>query len=84
METMNLTCNICKNPNAICNCDTNSSWENFDKTIQDFCSGKADLFYKVNYTPLSISTMTVCFNFNKFIDLNLLRTKFSKNKTTDI
>jgi hypothetical protein len=80
METLNLMCNICKNPNSICNCDNSGhSWENFDNTIQNNCIGKSDLIHKVNYTTLSISTMTVCFNFNKFIDLKILKEKFSNN-----
>ena len=37
------------------------------------CNGKLDILNGVNYTSVSISTMTVCFNFNQFVDLKLLK-----------
>ena len=104
METMDMMCNKCNNPNFICKCDIgnisnisniggisnvgniggiggigNNSWENFDKIIENNCTGKSDLVHKVKYTSLNISTMTVCFNFNKFIDLKLLKEKLPSN-----
>jgi len=74
-----MICQLCREPNSICKCGISNHWESFDKTIENSCTGKSDLVNKVKYTTLNISTMTVCFNFNKFIDLNLLKENFSKN-----
>ena len=65
MESLN--CILCKNPTFICHCDT--SWNAFD-TLQTL--GKTDHVNRVVYTPLSVSTMTVCFNFNQFVNLKVL------------
>ena len=62
METV--ICKICNCPTFICLCESENSLE-----------GKLDTLNGVNYTSISISTMTVCFNFNQFIDLNLLKEK---------
>ena len=61
METMDMMCNKCNSPNFICKCDLgnvveNNSWENFDKVIENNCTGKSDLVNKVKYTSLNIST----------------------------
>jgi TATA-box binding protein (TBP) (component of TFIID and TFIIIB) len=67
MET--LLCKICDHPTFICKCDSN--WKNFDVLIKDVCCGKIE--NDVVYTPLSISTMTICFKFNQFVNLQLLK-----------
>jgi TATA-box binding protein (TBP) (component of TFIID and TFIIIB) len=41
--------------------------------------GKTDTINEVVYTDISISTMTVCFNFNQFINLKLLNEKLPEN-----
>jgi len=63
MESLN--CNLCKNPTFLCHCDT--SWKSFD-SLQNLGKTENDIVY----TNLSISTMTVCFNFNQYIDLKCL------------
>jgi len=65
MESLN--CLLCKNPTFICNCD--KSWDSFNLLNN---LGKIDTFNCVEYTDLSISTMTVCFNFNQPINLKIL------------
>ena len=67
MET--LLCKTCNNPTFICNCDT--TWKTFNDTLVSKCSGKNE--NGIVYTSLSISTMTICFNFNQFIDLQHLK-----------
>ena len=67
MESTN--CSICENPTFMCKCD--SSWQFFDKILSDNCKGKQE--NNVKYTDISISTMTVCFNFNQYINLKLLK-----------
>jgi TATA-box binding protein (TBP) (component of TFIID and TFIIIB) len=62
METV--ICKKCNCPTFMCLCEDENSLE-----------GKLDTLNGVNYTSISISTMTVCFNFNQFIDLNLLKEK---------
>ena len=71
METVNSFCEICKNPIFICKCD--STWNYFDKCLTDNCLGKSE--NGVAFSSLNISTMTICFNFNQFINLNLLKEK---------
>jgi len=66
MET--LTCTRCSNPTFMCQCD--HTWETFEKLLES-CKGKSE--EGVVYTDINISTMTVCFNFNQPIDLNLLK-----------
>ena len=66
METVNSFCEMCKNPTFICKCD--STWNYFDKSLTDNCLGKTES--GVTFSSLNISTMTICFNFNQFINLN--------------
>jgi TATA-box binding protein (TBP) (component of TFIID and TFIIIB) len=73
METM---CGLCQNPTFLCKCE--SFWVNFDKTLVDNCTGKEDLVNGVKYSDISISTMTICFNFNQSIDLPLLKKNLPK------
>jgi len=73
METM---CGLCQNPTFLCKCE--SFWINFDKTLVDNCTGKEDLVNGVKYSDISISTMTICFNFNQSIDLPLLKKNLPK------
>ena len=62
METV--ICKICNCPTFMCLCESENGLE-----------GKLDILNNVNYTSISISTMTICFNFNQFVDLNLLKEK---------
>ena len=71
METVNSFCEMCKNPIFMCKCD--STWVYFDKCLTDNCLGKTE--NGVAFSSLNISTMTICFNFNQFINLNLLKEK---------
>ena len=64
----NLLCQHCKNPTFICDCETTRS--SFDQLLSP-CTGQ--IKNGVVYTPISISTMTICFNFNQFINLQLLK-----------
>jgi TATA-box binding protein (TBP) (component of TFIID and TFIIIB) len=75
-ETMETMCCLCQNPTFLCKCE--SFWVNFDKTLVDNCSGKEDLVNGVKYSDISISTMTICFNFNQSIDLPLLKENLPK------
>jgi TATA-box binding protein (TBP) (component of TFIID and TFIIIB) len=63
-----LTCESCNKPTFICECDT--SWKHFNN-LKVNCSGKTE--DGVVYSHLNISTMTVCFEFNQFIDLVKLK-----------
>jgi TATA-box binding protein (TBP) (component of TFIID and TFIIIB) len=67
MET--LVCGSCGAPTFLCKC--NVSWKTFNEIINVNCRG--DTQNGVVYTPLSISTMTICFNFNQFVNLQLLK-----------
>lgn len=60
-------CNLCNNPTFLCQCD--NTWKMFD-CLHNL--GKVDNENGVSYSDLSISTMTICFNFNQSIDLDLL------------
>ena len=64
----NLLCETCNKPTFMCDCE--SQWKTFNKYI-DNC--KQTIKNGVVYTPISISTMTVCFNFNQFINLQILK-----------
>lgn len=75
-ETMETMCGLCQNPTFLCKCE--SFWINFDKTLVDNCTGKEDLVNGVKYSDISISTMTICFNFNQSIDLPLLKKNLPK------
>ena len=66
MESLN--CEICDKPTFICTCD--KSWEDF-KRLKGLGKREKEIFY----TDLSISTITVNFNFNQAIDI----THFHKN-----
>ena len=70
MESLN--CNLCKNPTFICQCD--NSWKMFDSLLN---LGKTE--NDISYSDLSISTMTVCFNFNQFVDLKILNENLPEN-----
>jgi TATA-box binding protein (TBP) (component of TFIID and TFIIIB) len=72
MESLN--CEVCQKPTFICTCD--KSWEDF-KTLNGL--GKVDTINKLTYTNLSISTITVNFNFNQFIDIDLLYENLPKS-----
>ena len=60
----NVICKMCSCPTFLCACEEKNE-----------CNGKIDILNGVNYTSISISTMTICFNFNQFIDLKLLKEK---------
>jgi TATA-box binding protein (TBP) (component of TFIID and TFIIIB) len=77
MDTIETTCGICKNPTFLCNCE--SGWNVFDKILSDNCTGKEDINNNVIYSDISISTMTICFNFNQIINLALLKEKLPSN-----
>ena len=66
MESLN--CNLCKDPTFLCECDC--SWKEFD-SLKGL--GKTDSLNGVVYSDLSISTMTVCFNFNQYVNLKILQ-----------
>jgi TATA-box binding protein (TBP) (component of TFIID and TFIIIB) len=70
-----LVCELCKNPTFLCKCDT--TWKNFDNLLKNECTGKSE--NGVVYTDISISTITVCFNFNQYIDLKLLKEKLPES-----
>ena len=70
MESLN--CNLCKNPTFICKCD--KSWNSFNEL-----SNLGQNNVNVIYTNLSISTMTVCFNFNQPLNLILLNEKLPES-----
>ena len=67
-----LSCGMCKNPTFLCKCDT--LWKSFD-SLQNL--GKTE--NNIRYSDLSISTMTVCFNFNQYINLKFLNENLPKN-----
>ena len=46
--------------------------------IDTNCRGETDTINNVKYTDISVSTMTVCFNFNQSIDLGQLKEKLNK------
>ena len=73
MET--LLCESCKNPTFMCSCD--DSWKKFNETIKTNCRGNT--INDVVYSPLRISTMTVCFKFNQSINCRLLNEKLSEH-----
>ena len=70
-----LICEICKNPTFLCKCD--NTWKNFDILLKNECTGKSGK--DVKFSDISISTITVCFNFNQYIDLKLLKEKLPSN-----
>ena len=70
MESLN--CNLCKNPTFICQCD--NSWKMFDSLLN---LGKTE--NDISYSDLSISTMTVCFNFNQSLNLTLLKERLPES-----
>lgn len=72
MESLN--CGVCCQPTFICGCD--KSWDSF-KHLKSL--GKVDTVNNLFYTDLSISTMTVNFNFNQFIDIQLLNKNLPKS-----
>jgi TATA-box binding protein (TBP) (component of TFIID and TFIIIB) len=61
MET--ILCSRCNKYTFMCICE------------EFTCAGKIDVLNGVKYTSISISTMTVCFNFNQEINLPLLKEK---------
>lgn len=65
----NLLCEICKNPTFKCECETENL--SFDDILKTNCYG--DSQNGVVYTPINISTMTICFNFNQHIELSILK-----------
>ena len=67
MET--LLCENCQKPTFCCECD--STCNSFDSILAKNCGGGN--LPDVKYTPINISTMTICFNFNQFINLQLLK-----------
>jgi len=67
MET--LLCESCKKPTFICECE--GVFKNFDNLLSSNCRGETK--NGTVYTSINISTMTVCFNFNQFINLPLLK-----------
>lgn len=75
-ETVDFTCGICKNPTFICKCD--SSWVSFYETLKNGCSAKNDPENNFQSTDLSISTMTVCFQYNQHINLDNVNETLTK------
>jgi TATA-box binding protein (TBP) (component of TFIID and TFIIIB) len=70
-------CDICENPKCLCKCSI--SWNYFDKILKTTCTSKIE--NGVHYSSLKISTMTLCFNFNEFINLKLLKEKLPESLT---
>jgi TATA-box binding protein (TBP) (component of TFIID and TFIIIB) len=77
---INLTCDVCNNPQFICKCET-YSWLYFDKIINNSCKGKIE--NDIKWTTLNISTMTICFNFTQVINLTLLKERLPKSLTVN-
>uniref|UniRef100_A0A6C0I8S7 TATA-box binding protein n=1 Tax=viral metagenome TaxID=1070528 RepID=A0A6C0I8S7_9ZZZZ len=77
IETVEITCELCGNHTFLCNCDRN--WVTFDKVLHENCNGITDITNNVKYTDISISTMTICFNFTKLINLTLLKESLPEN-----
>jgi len=67
----NLLCDSCKSPTFMCQCD--ETWESFNDILLKDCCGKSE--NGVVYTSINVSTMTICFNFNQFVNLRLLKEK---------
>jgi len=67
MET--LFCESCGCSTLLCACDI--KLDTFNILLKNNCSGNT--VNGVVYTRISISTMTICFNFNQFINLQLLK-----------
>ena len=70
------SCKICDSTEKICSCY--SDYLLFDKIISNECNGSTDTKNNVKYSTISISTMTVCFNFNQSIVLDQLKEKLNK------
>ena len=68
MET--LSCETCHRPTFCCSCE--SSFKSFDNVLSSRCSG--GVINNVKFSNINISTMTVCFNFNQPLNLQLLKT----------
>jgi TATA-box binding protein (TBP) (component of TFIID and TFIIIB) len=66
---LSTTCDICNQPTFICQCI------NVVDSLK-MCCGKCE--NGVVYTNISVSTMTVCFNFNNEINLKVLNESFPK------
>lgn len=66
-----LMCHICNSPNVICTCDP--TWKDFYPTLSTECEGQTT--DSVKYSSISVSTITVCFNFNQVVDLPQLKEK---------
>ena len=62
-----LLCEMCKKPTFMCECNY---WKKFNEIVLTCCGNTTN---DVVYTSLSISTMTICFNFNQFVNLQLLK-----------
>ena len=67
MET--LICEACKNPKFCCSCE--SAWKTFDNILENSCGG--GVINDAKFSRINISTMTVCFNFSQYINLQLLK-----------
>jgi TATA-box binding protein (TBP) (component of TFIID and TFIIIB) len=74
------TCGTCGTCGRIVLCKCYSDYSLFDSVISNNCVGKVDVGSNVNYSTISISTMTICFNFNESINLDQLKEKLSKYK----
>ena len=61
---VSMICSVCENPTFICKCD--KSWNYLNK-----CNGA--ITTEVSYTPLNVSTITVCFMFNSEINLQVVK-----------
>ena len=70
------SCKICDSTEKICSCY--SDYLLFDKIISSECNGSTDTKNNVKYSTISISTMTVCFNFNQSIVLDQFKEKLNK------
>ena len=75
MET--LLCEGCHNPTFCCDCE--STWKTFNTILSKNCGG--GIVSDVIYSPINISTMTICFNFNQPINLQLLKDTLEKKLT---
>lgn len=89
IQEMPCSCSICDPENKHPYCICHPSWKDFDKTVEEIKNLKSDLILK----EFSLSTITVCSQFNSTIDLTELskcyfdKIKFNpkskKSKQTD-
>jgi TATA-box binding protein (TBP) (component of TFIID and TFIIIB) len=64
-----LICEYCSKVTFLCECE--KTWKTFDCILKKDCQGQTNEM--ITYTSLNVSTMTVCFTFNQYINLQLLK-----------